>query len=195
MPVWKQVTAPATGNVKMKRVCFRSKRVCFSSANVGVVFSLFRNQKKVTVSALFCILMDNPWYTKGFSIRDIPHATLEEEEIFVSKKTWYRLLRKYCTAWEDHTYRPTGLRRAYRKTALTVDWLVGWLVSSSFASSRNHALNALLFPPLLGRGERKRVWVGHQMRSNAFHFDVASGRYCMCLSIGRVRCGWHFVGA
>ena len=33
-------TAPATGNVKMKRVCFRSKRVCFSSANVGVVFSL-----------------------------------------------------------------------------------------------------------------------------------------------------------
>ena len=113
----------------MKRVCFRSKRVCFSSANVGVVFSLFRNQKKVTVSALFCILMDNPWYTKGFSIRDIPHATLEEEEIFVSKKTWYRLLRKYCTAWEDRTYRPTGLRRAYRKTALTVDWLVGWLAA------------------------------------------------------------------
>ena len=33
-------TAPATGNVKMKRVCFRTKRVCFSSANVGVVFSL-----------------------------------------------------------------------------------------------------------------------------------------------------------
>ena len=33
-------TAPATGNVKMKRVCFRSKHVCFSSANVGVVFSL-----------------------------------------------------------------------------------------------------------------------------------------------------------
>ena len=124
-----QFTAPATGNVKMKRICFRSKRVCFSSANVGVVFSLFRNQKKVTVSALFCILMDNPWYTKGFSIRDIPHATLEEEEIFVSKKTWYRLLRKYCTAWEDRTYRPTGLRRAYRKTALTVDWLVGWLAA------------------------------------------------------------------
>ena len=37
-------------------------------------------------------------YTKGFSIRDIPHTTLEEEEIFISKKTWYRLLRKYCTA-------------------------------------------------------------------------------------------------
>ena len=34
------LTAPATGNVKMKRVCFRTKRVCFSSANVGVVFSL-----------------------------------------------------------------------------------------------------------------------------------------------------------
>ena len=60
--------------------------------------SQFRNQKKVTVSALFCILMDNPWYTKGFSIRDIPHTTLEEEEIFVGKKTWYRLLRKYYTA-------------------------------------------------------------------------------------------------
>ena len=33
-------TAPATGNIKMKCVCFHSKRVCFSSANVGVVFSL-----------------------------------------------------------------------------------------------------------------------------------------------------------
>ena len=35
--------------------------------------------------------MDNPWYTKGFSIRDILHAMLEEEEIFVdvSNKTWY----------------------------------------------------------------------------------------------------------
>ena len=38
--------------------------------------------------------------TKGFSIRDILHAMLEEEEIFVSNKTWYiyHLLRKYCTA-------------------------------------------------------------------------------------------------
>ena len=118
-------TAPATGNVKMKRVCFRTKRVCFSSENVGVVFSL---SLEVTVSALFCILMDNPWYTKGFSIRDILHAMLEEEEIsFVSNKTWYiyRLLRKYCTAWEHHIYRPTDLRRVYRKTAITVDWLVG----------------------------------------------------------------------
>ena len=35
--------------------------------------------------------------------------------------------------------------------------LVGWLVSSSSAPSRNHALSARLFPPLLGRGERKRV--------------------------------------
>ena len=33
-------TAPATGNVKMKHVCFRTKHVCFSSANMGVVFSL-----------------------------------------------------------------------------------------------------------------------------------------------------------
>ena len=92
-------TAPATGNVKMKRVCFRTKRVCFSSANVGVVFSLSLETRRVTVSALFCILMDNPWYTKGFSIRDILHAMLEEE-IFVSNKTWYIycLLRKYCTA-------------------------------------------------------------------------------------------------
>ena len=31
-------TALATGNIKMKRVRFRTKRVCFSSANVGVVF-------------------------------------------------------------------------------------------------------------------------------------------------------------
>ena len=37
-----QSTAPATGNVKMKRVCFCCKHVCFSSANVGVVFSLPR---------------------------------------------------------------------------------------------------------------------------------------------------------
>ena len=36
--------------------------------------------------------------TKGFSIHDTLHATLEEEEIFVSKKTWYCLLRKYCTS-------------------------------------------------------------------------------------------------
>ena len=55
--VIKHYTAPATGNVKMKRVYFCSKRVC-----------------------------------------DILHATLEEEEIFVSKKTWYCLLRKFCTA-------------------------------------------------------------------------------------------------
>ena len=64
---------------------------------------------------------------KGFSTRDISHAMLEEEEIFVSKKTWYclLLLRKYCTAREHHTYRPTDLQRAYRKTALTIDWLIG----------------------------------------------------------------------
>ena len=85
-------TAPATGNVKMKRVCFHTKRVCFSSANMGVVFSLgLKPEETVTISALFCILMDNLWYTKGFSIRDILHAMLEEEEIFVdvSDKTWY----------------------------------------------------------------------------------------------------------
>ena len=65
--------------------------------------------------------------TKGFSIHDILHAMLEEEETFVSNKTWYiyRLLRKYRTAWEHHTYRPTDLRRVYHKAALTVDWLVG----------------------------------------------------------------------
>ena len=37
-----------------------------------------RNQKKVTISALFCIFHD---ILKAFSIRDITHATLEEEEI------------------------------------------------------------------------------------------------------------------
>ena len=54
-------------------------------------------------------------YTNGFSIRDI-HARLEEEGIFVSKKTLYRLLKKYR---EHHTY--TDLRRADRKTVLTVE--------------------------------------------------------------------------
>ena len=68
--------------------------------------------------------MDNPWYTKGFSIRDIPHATLEEEEIFVSKKTWYRLLRKTV----QHTYRPTDLQRAYRNNS-AYRRLVSWLAA------------------------------------------------------------------
>ena len=47
----------ATGNVKMKRVRF-------SSANVGVVFSLPRlgsETRRVTVSALFCILKAFPF--------------------------------------------------------------------------------------------------------------------------------------
>ena len=35
-------TAPATGNIKMKRVCFCCKHACFSSANMGAVFSLPR---------------------------------------------------------------------------------------------------------------------------------------------------------
>ena len=77
---------------------------------------------------------------------------LEEEEIFVSKKTWYR---KYCTALEHHTYRPTDLPRAYRKTALTVDWLVGWLAAVLLLAEI--MLSAQLFPPLLGHGERKHV--------------------------------------
>ena len=52
------------------------------------------------------------------------HARLEEEEVFVSKKTLYRLLRKYR---EHHIYydRPTDLQRVDHKTALTVDWSVG----------------------------------------------------------------------
>ena len=48
------ITVLATGNVKMKHICFRCKCICFSRANKGVVFShlttQFRNQKKVTVS-------------------------------------------------------------------------------------------------------------------------------------------------
>ena len=47
--------AYSTGH-KMKRVCFRCKR----SANVGVV-SLETTEKKVTVSALFCILNAFPF--------------------------------------------------------------------------------------------------------------------------------------
>ena len=52
-------TAPATGNVKMKRVCFRTKRVCFSSANVGMDFSLSLETRRVTVSQ--CLVL----YTHG----------------------------------------------------------------------------------------------------------------------------------
>ena len=45
----------------------------------------------------------------------------------------------------------------------------GWMVSSSFASSRNHALSTRLFPkPLLGHGECKRVEFEQQTCSNAF---------------------------
>ena len=64
----RQYTVPAKGNVKMKRVCFCSKQVCW-------VWSLLS-------------------LTKGFSICDI-HTRLEEEEIFVSKKTLHCLLKKY----------------------------------------------------------------------------------------------------
>ena len=96
-------TAPATGNVKMKRVCFRTKRVCFSSANVGVVFSLSletrRKSPTVTlVSALFrqlevfCILL------KAFPFVIFRTLCLRRDiSQYMSKKTWYRLLRKYCT--------------------------------------------------------------------------------------------------
>ena len=61
----------------------------------------------------------------GFSIHDI-HARLEEEEILVSKKTLYRLLKKYR---EHHTY-TVGLQ-IYEGQILREclpDWLVGWLV-------------------------------------------------------------------
>ena len=65
-------------------------------------------------------------YTKGFSIHDI-HARLEEEEIFVSKKTLYCILKKYRIVRKHHTYmyRPTDLQRADHKTVLAVDWLDG----------------------------------------------------------------------
>ena len=56
-----QNTVPATGNVKMKCICFCCKRVCFSHANEGMVFShLLGNKKKVAISALFCILKAFP---------------------------------------------------------------------------------------------------------------------------------------
>ena len=46
-------TALATGNVKMKRTCFRSKRVCFSSANMGVVFSLSLETRRKSLVSVY----------------------------------------------------------------------------------------------------------------------------------------------
>ena len=121
-----EATAPATGNVKMKRVCFRSKRVCFSSANVGVVFSLWRKSPLVLCSVY-------SWIIHGI-LKAFPFVIFHTLRL---RRKRYSSVRRPGTAywgstvqlsWEDRTYRPTGLRRAYRKTALTVDWLVGWLV-------------------------------------------------------------------
>ena len=117
--------------------------------------------------------MDN-LYTKGFSIRDIPQATytLEEEEIFVSKKTWYCLVRKYCTAWEHHTYSPTDLRRVYRKTVLNLDRFV-WLATVLLLVEI--VLCALdCFHHYLGVVNANTFDFGHQTCLNTFHFDIAS---------------------
>ena len=58
----------------MKHVC---KRVCFSSANVGVAFSLSLETRRKS------LLVPCSVYSWIIHL----HAMLEEEEIFVSKKT------------------------------------------------------------------------------------------------------------
>ena len=90
----------------MKHVCC-CKCVCFSRGR-----GLCSRRK--------CLVL----YTKGFSIRDI-HARLEEEEISISKKTLYRLLKKYR---EHHAY-TVGLQiyegQIVKECLLWTDWLVG----------------------------------------------------------------------
>ena len=61
-------TALATGNVKMKHVCFRTKCVCFSSAKVGVVFSLSLEIRRKSLLVPKALVLYTPWYTKGFMI-------------------------------------------------------------------------------------------------------------------------------
>ena len=84
-------------------------------------------------------------YTKGFSIHDI-HARLE---IFVSKKTLYRLLKKY----RSESTIPTCIGLQIYEGQIIKTALVGWL-----AAVLLRALSTRLFPkPFLGRGERKLV--------------------------------------
>ena len=96
-------TAPATGNIKMKCICC-CKCVCFSRGH-----GLCSRRK--------CLVL----YTKGFSIHDI-HARLGEEEISISKKTLYSLLKKH------HAY-TVGLQiyegQIVKECLLWTGWLVG----------------------------------------------------------------------
>ena len=113
----------------MKCVCFRCKRICFSHVNVGVIFShltthQFRSQNKVTISALFCILK-----------AVIFMLGLRRKRYSSVRRLLRCLLRKYR---EQHTYRHTDLRRAGRKTAFTIDWLVGWLAEQQMRSNVFH---------------------------------------------------------
>ena len=81
-------TAPATGNIKMKRVCFRTKRVCFSSANVGVVFSLSLETRRKS-PLVPCSVYS--WIIHGI-LKAFPFVifcTLKEIFVDVSNKTWY----------------------------------------------------------------------------------------------------------
>ena len=111
----------------MKRVCFRSKRVCFSSANVGVVFSLCLETRKKS-PLVPCSVYS--WIIHGI-LKAFPFVVFHTLRL---RRKRYSSVRRPGTAYRGSTVQlertiPIGLRRAYRKTALTVDWLVGWLAA------------------------------------------------------------------